>query len=218
MPTRIVLADDHSIVRHGLRLLLETEPDFIVVAEARDGPSALRMVEQWQPDILVVDIVMPGLSGLEVARQVSRRSAGTRVIVLSMYAAEAYVLEALRAGIVGYVLKEATIHELVTAVRTVARGQRYLSPPLSERAIDAYVERASSLTPAEPYSQLTPREREVFQLAAEGHSNTAIAERLSISPRTAEVHRARFMRKLGLANQTDVVRYALRLGILPDPA
>jgi DNA-binding NarL/FixJ family response regulator len=215
MSTRIVLADDHAIVRHGLRALLEAEPDFEVVAEAADGPSAVREVEQHQPDVLVVDIVMPGLDGLEVARRVARQSRGTLIIVLSMHAAESYVLEALRAGVAGYVLKDATTSELVAAVREVTSGRRFLSPPLSERAIQAYVERAMDETGAVPLASLTSREREVFHLAAEGLPNARIAERLAISPRTVEAHRASLMRKLSLANQTELVRYALRLGILP---
>jgi DNA-binding NarL/FixJ family response regulator len=215
MSTRIVLADDHAIVRHGLRALLEAEPDFEVVAEAADGPSAEREVEQQQPDVLVVDIVMPGLDGLEVARRVARHSRGTRVIVLSMHAAESYVLEALRAGVAGYVLKEATTSELVACVREVSSGRRFLSPPLSERAIQAYVERAMDGSGGVPLANLTSREREVFHLAAEGLPNSRIAERMAISPRTVEAHRASLMRKLSLTNQTELVRFALRLGILP---
>jgi two-component system, NarL family, response regulator NreC len=210
----IVLADDHQVMRQGLRALLDAEPGLSVVGEAADGADALGLVERLQPDVLVVDVMMPGLGGLEVTRRVRPRSSGTQVVVLSMYANEAYVLEALRNGACGYVLKEASATELVHAVRGAAQGRRYLSPPLSERAIEAYVERTRAGT-VDPHETLTPREREVLYLAAQGHSNPEIAARLSISPRTAEAHRAHVLRKLGLHGQTDLVRYALRRGVLP---
>ncbi len=210
----IVLADDHQVIRQGLRALLDAEPGLSVVGEAADGVEALGLVERLKPDVLVVDVMMPSLGGLEVTRRVRHRSPPTQVVVLSMYANEAYVLEALRNGATGYVLKEASAAELVHAVRCAAQGRRYLSPPLSERAIEAYVERAKAGT-VDPYETLTPREREILYLAARGYSNPEIAARLSISPRTAETHRAHVLQKLGLQGQTDLVRYALRRGILP---
>jgi DNA-binding NarL/FixJ family response regulator len=158
--------------------------------------------------------MMPGLNGLEVTRQVGRRSPDTRVILLSMHANEAYVLEALRNGATAYVLKDCTAAELVSAVREVQAGRRYLSPPLSERAIESYLQKAEAAT-LDIYNTLTAREREVLQLAAEGHSNSDISSRLFISPRTVEIHRANLMRKLGLRNQTDLIRFALRRGIVP---
>ena len=212
--TTIVLADDHGIVRQGLRVLLEAEPDLVVVGEAADGLEAVRLVERLQPAVLVADVMMPGLSGLEVTREVGRRFPHTRVVILSMYANEAYVLEALRSGAAGYVLKEAGATDLVRAVREAAAGGRYLSPPLSERAIEAYVERAQA-APPDPYDTLTTREREVLQLTTEGLSSTLVAERLSISPRTVETHRANLMRKLNLRRQADLVRYAFEKGIVP---
>ena len=212
--TTIVLADDHHIVRQGMRALLEAEPDFRLVGEAGDGLETVQLVERLRPDVLVLDLMMPGLNGLEVTRQVGKRSPQTRVVILSMHANEAYVLEALRNGAVGYVLKDASVTELVQAVREVTAGRRYLSPPLSERAIDAYVGRAKEAT-LDRYETLTDREREVLHLVAEGCTNAAIAARLSISPRTAETHRANMMRKLGLHTQTDLIRYALRRGIIP---
>lgn len=214
MTTSILLADDHPIVRHGLRTLLEAEPDFHIVGETDDGLETVRLVEHLQPDVLVLDLMMPSLSGLEVTRQVCRRVPKTRVIILSMHANEAYVLEALRHGAMGYVLKETSAAELVRAVREVVAGRRYLSAPLSERAIEAYIQKASEGI-LDPYETLTTREREVLHLAAEGHTNAEIAARLTISPRTVEVHRANMMRKLGLRTQTDLIRYALRRGILP---
>jgi len=212
--TTIVLADDHHVVRQGLRALLEAEPGFSVVAEAADGLAAADLAERLKPNVLVLDLMMPCLSGLEVARQVRRLSPQTRVVVLSMHANEAYVLEALRNGVAGYVLKESTAADLVQAVREAVAGRRYLSPPLSERAIEVYVQRAQATIP-DIYETLTSREREVLHLVAEGYSNADIAARLSITRRTAETHRARVMRKLGLRNQAELIRYALRRGILP---
>jgi two-component system response regulator NreC len=211
--TTIVLADDHHIVRQGLRRLLEDEPDFQVVGDTGDGLEALQLVERLQPDVLVVDLAMPGLSGLEVTRQVCQRSPQTRVIILSMYANEAYVLEALKNGAAGYVLKESSGVDLVLAMREALAGRRYLSPPLSEHAIEAYLKKVDT-GPPDPYETLTAREREVLHLAAEGHTNNQIAKRLSISPRTVETHRANLMRKLGLNNHAELIRYALGRGIL----
>lgn len=210
----ILLADDHPVVRRGLRALLEAEPDFRVAGETGDGLEAVRLVEELRPQVLVLDLMMPGVGGLEVARQVNHRFPATRVVILSMHANEAYVLEALRNGASGYVLKDAGGKELVQAVRAVVAGGRYLSPPLSEQAIAAYVEKAKS-APLDPVGELTTREREVLGLAAGGQSSADIAARLGISPRTAETHRANLMRKLGLHNQTDLVRFAIRQGILP---
>jgi DNA-binding NarL/FixJ family response regulator len=212
----IVLADDHRIVRQGLRLLLEAEPDFRLIGEAGDGLEAVRLVEHLKPDVLVIDLLMPGLNGLEATRQVSKQVPQTRILVLSMYADDAYVVEALRNGALGYVLKDCTAANLVQAVREVFAGRRYLSPPLSERRVEAYLQRTQAAT-LDPYETLTTREREVLHLAAEGHSNTEIGARLFISPRTVESHRAHLMHKLGLRTQTDLIRYALGRGIIRLP-
>ncbi len=212
--TTIVLVDDHHILRQGLRALLEAEQDFHLIGEAGDGLEAVQLVERLRPDVLVLDLMMPGLSGLEVTRQVCQRSPHTRVIILSMHNNEAYVLEALRNGAAGYVLKDSSVADLVQAVRAVTAGRRYLSPLLSERAIEVYAQKAQEVA-ADPYETLTNREREVLHLVAEGCSNTKVAARLSISPRTAETHRANMMRKLDLHTQTDLIRYALRRGIIP---
>lgn len=211
--TSIVLADDHHIVRQGLRTLLEAEQEFTVVGETADGLKVADLVEQLRPDVLVLDLMMPGLNGLEIARQVSQRSPKTRIIILSMHANEAYVLEALRNGAAGYVLKDANPAEMVQAVREVTAGRHYLSRPLSERAIQTYARKAEA-APLDLYETLTTREREIMQLAAESYSSTEIAARLGISPRTAETHRANLMRKLGLQSQTDLIRYAIRRGLL----
>jgi DNA-binding NarL/FixJ family response regulator len=214
MSVTIVLADDHHVMRQGLRMVLEAQEHFHVVAEAGNGLDAIALVERFKPCVLIVDVMMPGLNGLEVTRQVRQRASRTRVIVLSMYSNEAYVLEALRHGAAGYVLKEAQADELVHAVHEVAAGRRYLSPPLSERAIEAYLQKAQD-TGLDPYETLTTREREVLQLAAEGRTNGDIAAALYISPRTVETHRANVMRKLGLQHQADMIRYALQRGLLP---
>ncbi len=212
---RVVLADDHHMVRQGLRLLLDSENDLAVVGEEADGLGVVELVDRVRPDVLIVDLMMPGLGGLEVTRQVTHRIPTTRVLVLSMHQDEAYVLEALRNGASGYVLKSAGSPELLEAVREVSDGRRYLSAPLSERAIEAYVQKAHAVS-FDLYETLTRREREVLHLAAEGHSNPAIGERLSISPRTAETHRANLMRKLDLRGQADLIRYAIRRGIVAD--
>jgi two-component system response regulator NreC len=210
----LLLAEDHHLVRQGLRTLLNTEPDFEVIGEVADGLEVTDLVERLKPDLLILDVQMPGLDGLEVARQVRQRAPMTRILVLSMYANEAYVMRALLNGAAGYILKSATAETLTEAIRTIASGRRYLYPPLSERAIEAYIQQAQT-SPLDIYETLTNREREVFQLTAEGSSNAQIAERLCISVRTVEVHRARIMHKLDLHSHTDLVRYALRRGILP---
>lgn len=209
-----VLADDHHIVRQGLRSLLEGEADFEVVGDVSDGLEAVRMVESLKPDILVLDLMMGGLNGLEVTRQVSKQSPKTAIIILSMYNNEAYVLEALKAGAKGYVLKESTTDELVKAVREAVIGRHYLSASLSERAIENYIEKSKE-TYIDPYDTLTTREREVLHLAAQSYTNAEIAERLYISRRTVEVHRANVMHKLGLRSQPHLIRYAMKRGILP---
>lgn len=215
--TSIVLADDHPIVRQGLKALLEGEAGWHVIGEASDGLSAVDLIEQLQPDVAIIDVMMPDLNGLEVVRRVKRRAPNTLVIVLSMHADEPYVLEALQGGALGYVLKGQSTTSLVEAVHEVLAGHRYLSPPLTERAIDAYLQRALDADrPIDPYDMLTPREREVLHLAAQGRTNAEIGERLAISPRTVETHRANLMRKLDLRTQADLIRYALQRGIAVD--
>jgi two-component system response regulator NreC len=214
MTVTVLLADDHPIVRHGLRHLLEEETSLKIVGEASDGLQAVQLVEKFRPTVLIVDIMMPGLNGLEVLKQVKERSPNTCSIVLSMQSADVYVVEALKAGALGYVLKETGPSELVNAVQQVVQGKRYLSARLSERLIDVLLQVKDELT-LDPYETLTNREREILHMAAEGMTTAAIAKRLSISPRTAELHRGRMMNKLGLNNQTDLIRYALKRGILP---
>jgi two-component system response regulator NreC len=210
----LVLAEDHHIVRQGIRSLLEAEADFKVIGEVSDGLEAVRIVEQLHPDVLVLDLMMGGLNGLEVARQVGRQSPKTAIVVLSMYNNEAYVLEALRASAKGYVLKDSTAADLVKAVREAKIGRHYLSASLSERAIENYIEKSKE-TSLDPYDTLTTRERVVLHLAAQSYTNARIAERLYISHRTVEVHRANAMRKLDLHSQQQLIRYAMKRGILP---
>lgn len=216
--TSIVLADDHQVVRQGLHALLEAERGFSVVGEASDGLAAISLVERLKPDVLVVDLMMPGLNGQEVTRRACKLSPKTRIVVLSMHSSEPYVMEALRNGAAGYVLKDASSADLIHAVREVMAGRRYLSPPLSERAIDAYQAKAKAAD-WDRYDMLTTRERETLQLVAEGRTNNEIASRLGISPRTAETHRANLMRKLQLRTHTDLIKYAIEQRIIPlDPS
>ena len=212
VPT-VVLADDHHVVRHSLRVLLEVKAGFKVLGEAENGLEALKLVEELRPDVLVIDLMMPRMNGLEAARQVGKRSPDTKVVILSMYDDESYVVEALRAGAKGYVLKSSTSEELVLAIQEVIIGHRYLSSPLSERAIETYTQSAKA-TKMDVDDLITPREREVLRLAAEGYTSTEIATALYISPRTAQTHRSNLMGKLGLHTQTDLVRYAMRKGII----
>jgi len=210
----IVLADDHRIVRQGVKALLENEPDFSIVGETGDGLRAVEITAQLRPHILVVDLMMPSLNGLEVIRQVAKLSAKTRAIMLSMYMNEPYVLEALRNGAYGYVLKESDMSDLIHAIREASAGRRYLGHPLSERAMEAYLEKTAD-TYLDLYDMLTTREREVFQLAVDGHTNSEIAASLFISPRTVEIHKANMMRKLCLRTHTDLIKYALKRGLIP---
>ena len=213
-PTTIVLADDHHLVRQGLRLVLEQEKNFKLIGEASDGLEAVRLAEKFRPNVLVSDLMLPRLHGLEVIRQVRKESPATKVIILSMHADEPYVMEALRNGANGYVLKDGTAADLVRAVHEVLAGRRFLSPALAERALTGYLERPGE-SELDIYETLTNRERQVLQLAAEGHTSTEIGAKLFISPRTAETHRANLMRKLGLGSQTDLVRFAIRKKIIP---
>ncbi|MBK8859059.1 MAG: response regulator transcription factor [Opitutaceae bacterium] len=210
--TTVVLADDHELVRRGLRGLLEAEPDCRILAEATDGLAAVQAVAKLKPTVLFLDLSLPRLHGLEVLKQVRVDSPHTKVIILSMHDDEPYVIEALRAGAMAYVLKGSDSAEIARAFHEVLAGRRFLSAPLSEWAINALATRTTDTS--DPMQSLTAREREVLQLAAAGLGNPEIAERLFISPRTAETHRTNFMRKLGLQTQTDLVRFAIRKGII----
>ncbi|MBI4790012.1 MAG: response regulator transcription factor [Chloroflexi bacterium] len=212
--TTIVLADDHHIVREGLRALLAREPDLVVVGEAADGLAALELVERNRPDILIVDVVMPGLNGLEVTRRAHEKFPETRVIVLTAHPAENYVVQALKNGAMGYVVKSVTYDVLAQAIHEVSQGRRYLSPPLSERALDVYVQ-AADHSDSDLVATLTCREQEVMQLALRGLTNAEIADCLCVSPTTIATHRANLFQKLGLHSQAELVKFALGHGILP---
>ena len=213
MPIRICLADDHHLVRDGLRSLLEAEPDLEIVCETGDGGDVVGLVKRAKPDVVLLDLMMPGLNGLEVTRQLQEVAPTTRVLILSMYASDASVTTALRNGASGYVLKGSRTSDLLKAIREVAAGRRYLTPSLRRRSSDgARVGKHDEVH--DPYETLTKREREVLQLAAEGKTNNQIAERLAISRRTVEVHRSNLMHKLGFSSHVDLVRYAVGRGLV----
>ena len=208
MTVSVVLADDHQVIREGLQALLSQEKDLDVIGQAADGVETLRVVSARRPDILILDLAMPGLPGLEVMRRVATVSPGTKVVVLSMYSDEEYVIQALRNQAAAYVVKSAGADQLIIAIRQAMAGEHYLSPPLSEDLVETYETRAEALA-VDPYDSLTPREREIMHLAASGHTNKEIGTRLSISRRTVEAHRANLMSKLRLKTQADLVRYAI---------
>ncbi len=209
---RILLADDHQLVRAGIRSLLEKLCGIQVIAEASDGREALRLVAQHKPKVVLMDIAMPDLNGLEATRRIARLHSNTKVVILSIYSDEEHVYQALRAGAVGYLLKDAAVGELELAIRSVARGETYLSPPISKPVIMEYVRRTNAkLSPGE---KLTSRQREILQLVAEGRSTKQIASGLSVSVKTIEAHRAQLMKRLGINEVAGLVRYAARIGLV----
>jgi DNA-binding NarL/FixJ family response regulator len=197
-----------------MQALLEQERDFSIVGVAADGLETVRLTERLKPDVLVLDLMLPGLSGLEALRILRERVPRTRIVILSMYSSKAFIAQALQNGAIGYVLKGCSEENLVRSVREAIAGRRFLSPPVTEIAIDAYIEQCKT-GPFDSHETLTPRQREVLQLAAEGNTNAEIAARLNISQRTAENHRAILMQRLGLQNQTELIRHALRRGLIP---
>lgn len=213
---RILIADDHTIVRQGLRKLLDEEPGIEVVGEAVDGRDAVAKASDIMPDIVLMDLSMPGLHGLEAARQIVRRLPRTRVLILSMHKNEAYVLQALQAGASGYILKDSASEEVVGAIRSVNRGDSYLSPSISRVVIEDYLRLSvpGSGGAKSLYDTLTVREREIFQLLAEGMKNQEIADRLHVSVKTVETHRAHIMEKLNLNNIAELVKYSIEIGIV----
>ena len=211
---RILLADDHTLVRQGLRKLLEERPDWEVIAEAGDGREAVRLAEQHKPDVAILDVAMPLLNGIEATRQITRRTPGTRVLVLSMHADEAYVTQILQAGATGYLLKDSADVDLVKAVGEAARGKSFFSPAIARVMLDDYVRQLADKGVTDRYDALSEREREIFQLIAEAKTNKEIAALLNVSPSTVETHRAHIMEKLDLHSAAEIVLYAVRRGVI----
>jgi DNA-binding NarL/FixJ family response regulator len=209
---RLVLADDHTLVRSGIRMLLNHIRDVEVVGEADNGRDAIAIVEAQKPDVVLMDISMSGMNGLEATGRIVQEFSHVRVIILSMHSDDAYVLQALRAGARGYLLKDAASSELEFALRTVANGKQYLSPSISKGVIDSYLQKAPE--GSAPQERLTPRQREILQLIAEGHSTKEIAYLLKISGKTVETHRTQLMTRLEIRDVAGLVRYAMREGII----
>lgn len=210
--TKVLLVDDHTVVRQGLKALLASEIDIEVIGEADNGRDALSRVDELQPNLVLIDISMPGLNGIEATRQIRHTHPEVKVVVLSMHANEEYVFQVLRAGASGYVLKQSDSMEVVTAIRAAMSGGSFLSPPISRAVIDSYVSRAEARGQGDDLELLTPREREVLQLLAEGLPNRAIAKQLNISVKTVETHRSNMMNKLEVKNKTELITHAIRKG------
>lgn len=210
---RLLLGDDHTLVRHGLRKILEEQPAWEVVSEVGDGREAVREAIAHKPDVAIIDIAMPLLNGIDATQQIVRRVPETKVLMLSMHADEAYVMRALQAGATGYIVKDAAGKELLTAIEAVAAGRQFFSPVI-ERLVHDEQGRASASGFADRYETLSAREREIFQLIAEARSNKEVAALLNISPATVETHRARILQKLDVHNIAEVVLYAVRRGII----
>jgi DNA-binding NarL/FixJ family response regulator len=209
---RVLIADDHTLVRAGIRALLEKLPGIQVVAEASNGREALGLIREHNPNVVLMDIAMPGLSGLEATRRVTKEFPNVNVLILSMHAGEEYVLQAMNAGAAGYLLKGSDVSELSLAIRAVARGQMYLSPPISKQVIKDYVRRVGG--EESPLERLTPRQREILQLIAEGATTKEIAKTLRISVKTVETHRAQLMERLNIHDVAGLVRYAIKIGLV----
>jgi len=211
---RIILADDHAVMRRGLRLVLEQQEDFEVVGEASDGREAVNLAETVKPDIAVLDITMPNLNGIEAAHQISARQPGVSTIVLSMHADESFVLRALKAGARGYLLKESAEGDLINAVRLVSEGKSFFSPIVSRMLVEDYVRQLQDRDIEDSYELLTPREREILQLVAEAKSNKEIASMLNVSLYTVETHRSNILEKLNLHSVPELILYAVRKGVI----
>jgi two-component system response regulator NreC len=211
---RIVLADDHTIIRSGLRLLLEQQSDFKVVAEAEDGRQAVQLVSKHRPDVVILDIGMPQLNGIEATRQIVAQEAHPNVVILSMHSDESYVLRALKAGARAYILKNAAEADLIRAVRAVSEGKSFFSPVISKMLLEDYVRQVREKEVEDSYDLLTPREREILQLLAEGKTNKEAASLLGVSPHTIETHRGNILEKLNLHSVPELILYAVRKGII----
>ena len=211
---KVLLADDHGIVRRGLHYLLERSPDFKVVGEAADGREAVKMAEDLNPDVVVMDIAMPNLNGLDATAQIVKKNPAVGVIVLSMHSDETYLVRALSAGARGYLLKDSAENDLLRAVQTVSQGRPFFSPAIAQKLLEDYMRRLQQQNLTDSYDLLTDREKEVLQLLAEGKSNKEVAVLLDLSLYTVETHRANLMQKLGLHNTAEIVLYAVRKKII----
>jgi len=211
---RILLADDHTLVRQGIRRILEEHADWQVVGETSDGREAVRQTLELQPDVVIMDIGMPQLNGIEATRQITRRAQSVRVLILSMHADEAYIAQAVEAGAIGYLLKDSADVELVKAVTSAIQGRSFFSPKATTVLLDEYRKTLARRGITDRYESLSEREREVFQLIAEGHSNKSIATILGVAPATVETHRAHIMEKLDLHSVAEIVLYAVRRGVI----
>ena len=212
---RILLADDHTIVRKGLRMLLESHEGFHVVAEAADGREAIALAQEHQPDIVVMDLAMPVLNGIEAARQICGGDPASSIVFLSMHSDESYVLKALKSGAKGYLLKDSAEQDLINAVKTVSDGKAFFSPAISRMLVEDYVRQMHAQKVEDSYDLLTTREREILQLLAEGRSNKDVAAVLDLSLHTVETHRGHIMQKLNLHSGAEIILYAIRKGVLP---
>jgi two-component system, NarL family, response regulator NreC len=211
---RVLLADDHTLMRRGLRLIVEQQPDIVVVGEAEDGRQAAALSASVKPDVAVLDIGMPNLNGIEAARQITEGESGAAVVILSMHADETYILRALKAGARGYLLKDSAESDLVRAIRSVAEGKSFFSPAVSKVLLEDYVKKLRRTGSEDSYDLLTPREREILQLVAEGKSNKEVANLFHLSVYTVETHRANIMEKLKLKSVPELILYAVRKGII----
>ncbi|MCJ7619167.1 MAG: response regulator transcription factor [Anaerolineae bacterium] len=215
MTISVFLADDHAVVRDGLRFLLEAEGDIKVVGDAADGRHTVQEVAQLRPDVVIVDVVMPQLGGIEATRQIRDRCPSAKVVMLSMYSTAEHIFQAFQAGARGYVLKECAGSEVVNAVRSVHAGNRYMSQKISDALVDDYVSLSEVGRARAPLERLSPREREILQLVVEGRSSADIAEVLFLSPKTVDTYRSRLMRKLGIRDLPSLVKFAIQHGLTP---
>jgi two-component system, NarL family, response regulator NreC len=211
---KVLVAEDHAVVREGIRMILDAQDDFAVVGEARDGDEAIRLARQLRPDVVVMDISMPRMNGVEATQEIKRLYPEIQVLILTMHEEESYVFQLLRLGAAGYVLKRAAATDLVEAVRAASRGEAFLYPAVARSVVQDYLERMRSGENSSRYDGLTDREREILVLIAEGHTNAQIADRLFISVKTVQTHRAHIMEKLDLHDRSLLVRYAVRKGLI----
>jgi len=214
MSIAVFIADDHTVVRDGLRLLIETQSDMKVVSEASNGREAARQVLRTNPDVVIMDLAMPELNGVEATRQIRQNCPTTKVIILSMHSSSEHIFQALKAGAHGYLLKESAGMEVISAIRVVHSGKRYLSEKIGDQMIDEYIHNREIVETGSPLSKLSTREREILQLVVEGKSSADIGRTLFISPKTVETYRSRLMQKLGISDLAGLIRFAMQHGII----